>query len=115
MKLFDFYSECEDFNKWLKDKTKAISTEEKDVAKATKAFEKFLTDFSANKKRLESIDSAMRELEIIFPELKKEVLAKQKETHRLYDGLVRVQEQQEKNLEGSASVIFFQKSCKLTG
>ena len=41
----------------------------------------------------------MRELEIIFPELKKEVLAKQKETHRLYDGLVRVQEQQEKEIE----------------
>ncbi len=82
------------------------------MAKATKAFEKFLTDFSANKKRLESIDAAARELEIIFPELKKEVAAKQRETHRLYEGLVRVQEQQEKNLEGSASVIFFQKSCK---
>ncbi len=114
MKLFDYYAECEDFNKWIKDKTKAISTEERDVAKATKAFEKFLTDFSANKKRLETIDAAARELEIIFPELKKEVLSKQKETHRLYEGLVRVQEQQEKNLEGSASVIFFQKSCRFT-
>ena len=78
-----------------------------------KAFEKFLTDFSANKKRLESIDAAARELEIIFPELKKEVALKQRETHRLYEALLRVQEQQEKNLEGSASVIFFQKSCKL--
>jgi hypothetical protein len=114
LKLFDYYAECEDFNKWIKDKTKAISTEERDVAKATKAFEKFLTDFSANKKRLETIDAAARELEIIFPELKKEVLSKQKETHRLYEGLVRVQEQQEKNLEGSASVIFFQKSCRFT-
>ena len=23
LKLFDFYSECEDFNKWMKDKIKA--------------------------------------------------------------------------------------------
>merc|ERR1719347_742959 len=80
--------------------------------KATKAFEKFLTDFSANKKRLEKIDSAAKDLELIFPELKKEVAARQRETHRIYDGLVKLQEQQEKNLEGSASVIFFQKSCE---
>merc|ERR1711915_482449 len=59
-------------------------------------FEKFLTDFSANKKRLEQIDIAGRA----------------RETHRIYDSLVKLQEQQEKNLEGSASVIFFQKSCE---
>ena len=82
MKLFDFYSECEDFNKWTKDKTKALSLEEKDVTKATKAFEKFLTDFSANKKRLEQIDLAAKELQLIFPDMKKDVVAKQKETHK---------------------------------
>ena len=31
---------------------------------------------------------------------------------RLYESLVKLKEEQEKNLEGSASVIFFQKSCK---
>jgi len=112
LQLFDFYSECEDFNKWMKDKSKAISADENDVAKATKAFEKFLTDFSANKKRLEQIDIASTELEVIFPELKNDVSSKVRETHRIYDGLVKLQEQQEKNLEGSASVIFFQKSCE---
>merc|ERR1719347_1746997 len=80
--------------------------------KATKAFEKFLTDFSANKKRLERIDAAAKDLELIFPELKKEVAARQRETHKIYDSLVKLQEAQEKNLEGSASVIFFQKSCE---
>ena len=96
----------------MKDKSKAISADENDVAKATKAFEKFLTDFSANKKRLEQIDIASTELEVIFPELKNDVSSKVRETHRIYDGLVKLQEQQEKNLEGSASVIFFQKSFK---
>ena len=40
LKLFDFYSECDDFNKWMKDKGKAISAEE-DVTKATKTFQNF--------------------------------------------------------------------------
>ena len=45
----DFYSECEDFNKWKKDKSKTIASDENDVVKATKAFGKFMTDFSTNK------------------------------------------------------------------
>ena len=110
MLLFDFYSECEDFNKWMKDKSKAIAADENDVAKASKAFEKFLTDFSPNKDMLEQIDTASNELEVTFPELKKDVTGKSRETHKIYDGLVKLQEQQEKNL--SASVIIFQKSCK---
>ncbi len=77
------------------------------MLKATKAFEKFLTDFSANKKRLEKIDAAAAELEIIFPDRKKEVTelgnfldfhvgllqvaARQRETHKIYDGLVKLQ------------------------
>ena len=53
----------------MKDKSKAIAADENDVA-VTKDFEKFLTDFSANK-----IDTASKELEVIFPELKKDVTA----------------------------------------
>ena len=79
---------------------------------ATKAFEKFLTDFSANKHRLAGIETSSKELELIFPDLKKEIRDKQRETNRLYEGLVKLKEEQEKNLEGSASVIFFQKSCE---
>ena len=95
----------------MKDKSKAISAEE-DVTKATKTFQNFLKDFSVNKKRLEQIDEASKQLELIFPELKSEISARVKETHRSYDGLVRLQEQMEKKLEGSASVIYFQKSCE---
>ena len=111
LKLFDFYSECEDFNKWMKDKSKSISAEE-DVTKATKTFQKFLKDFSLNKKRLEQIDQASKQLEVIFPELKQEITGRGKDTHRIYDNMVRMQEQMEKKLEGSASVIYFQKSCE---
>ena len=96
----------------MKDESKAFAADENDVADANKAFEKLLTDFSANKKRLEQIDTAAKELEVIFPEWKKDVSGRARETHKIYDGLVKLQEQQEKNLEGSVSVIFFQKSCK---
>ena len=111
LKLFDFYSECEDFNKWMKDKSKSISAEE-DVTKATKTYQNFLKDFSVNKKRLEQIELASEQLEIIFPELKQEITGRGKETHRIYDNMVKMQEQMEKRLEGSASVIYFQKSCE---
>ena len=83
----------------MKDESKAIAADKNNVAKATKAFEKFLTDFSANKKRLEQIDAATNELKIIFPELKKDVSGQARETHKIYDGLVKLQEQQEKNPE----------------
>ena len=62
---------------------------------------------------MEQIDEASRQLELIFPEYKQEISSRVKETHRNYDGLVRLQEQLEKKLEGSASVIYFQKSCEL--
>ena len=95
----------------MKDESKAFAADENDVADATKAFEKLLTDFSANKKRLEQIDTAAKELEVIFPEWKKDVSGRARETDKIYGGLVKLQEQQKKNL-GSASGIFFQKSCK---
>ena len=58
-----------------------------------------MTGFSANK-----INTASKELEVFFPELKKDVTGKSRETHKIYDGLDKLQEQQEKNLAGSASV-----------
>ena len=111
LQLFDFYSECEDFNKWMKDKSKSISVEE-DVTKATKSFQNFLKDFSVNKKRLEQIEENSKNLEYIFPELNQEISARVKDVKRSYDSLVKQQDLMEKKLEGSASVIYFQKSCK---
>ena len=83
----------------IKDESKAIAADENDVAKVSKAFEKFLT---ANKKLLEHIDAEA----VILP---KDVSGQARKTHKLYDGLVKLQKQPE-NLE--ASVILSQKSCK---
>ena len=51
LQLFDYYDEIADFGKWLREKAKIVVSTEKDVAKSTKNFERFLTDFSANKHR----------------------------------------------------------------
>ena len=96
----------------MKDKSKSISVEE-DVTKATKSFQNFLKDFSVNKKRLEQIEDSSKKLEYIFPELKQEISSRVKDVKRNYDSLVKQQDLMEKKLEGSASVIYFQKSCKL--
>ena len=69
----------------MKDKSKTIAVDENDVAKATKTVEKFLKDFSANTKRLEQLDTAAKELEVIFPELTKDVYGRPRETHKIYD------------------------------
>ena len=95
----------------MKDKSKSISVEE-DVTKATKSFQNFLKDFSVNKKRLEQIEENSKNLEYIFPELNQEISARVKDVKRNYDSLVKQQDLMEKKLEGSASVIYFQKSCK---
>jgi hypothetical protein len=73
----------------MKDK----SRDENNVAKATKAFEKFLKDSSANKKRLEQLDTAAKELEVIFPESTKDVSGRARETRMIYDGLAKLQEE----------------------
>ena len=57
-------------------------------------------------------DTAAKKLEVIFPELKIDVSGRARKTHKIHDGLVKLQELQKKDLEGSASVIFFQKFCK---
>ena len=93
----------------MKDESKATAADDNDVAKA---IEKVLRDISANKKQLEETDTADMEKEVIFPELKIDVSGRARKTHKIHDGLVKLQELQKKDLEGSASVNFFQKFCK---
>ena len=83
----DKLSTCENLAKSLESGDKDVSS-----ARGTKAFEMFLTD-------------------VIFTELKKGVTDKARDTYKIFDGLVKLKEQQEKNLDGSICVIF-QKSCK---
>ncbi|KAF9795646.1 hypothetical protein SFRURICE_005764, partial [Spodoptera frugiperda] len=64
IKLYSFFAECDDFDKWIKDKEKMLRADDADdsVDTAKRKYEKFVTDLSAASKRLEHIDAAAEEL-----------------------------------------------------
>lgn len=61
--LFGFYRECDDFEKWIKDREKMLRSEDKSdsVETAKRKYEKFVTDLSASSKRIEALDVAVDE------------------------------------------------------
>lgn len=112
--LFGFYRECDDFEKWIKDKEKLLQNEElddKDVEKAKRKFEKFLTDLSASSKRIEAIDSAVEDFIRQGHSQLDKVKHRQRQIHQQWDHLNKLKAQKEKNLEGASSVELFNRTC----
>lgn len=111
--LFGFYRECDDFEKWIKDKEKMLKTDDsgEDVETAKRKFEKFLTDLSASSKRIESIDAAVEDFVRQGHSQLDKVKARQKQIHQLWSHLNYLKSQKEKNLEGASSVELFNRTC----
>lgn len=112
--LFGFYRECDDFEKWIKDKEKMLDSQEfdgTDVETAKRKFEKFLTDLSASSKRIEEIDSAVEEFVHQGHSQLDKVRNRQKQIHQQWDHLNKLKAQKEKNLEGASSVELFNRTC----
>lgn len=113
IRLFGFYRECDDFEKWIKDKEKLLNTEGTgdDVETAKRKFEKFLTDLSASSKRVEAIDTAVDDFVHQGHSKLDKVKARQKQIHQLWGNLNNMKAQKEKNLEGASSVELFYRTC----
>lgn len=112
--LFGFYRECDDFEKWIKDKEKMLEGQEfdgTDVESAKRKFEKFLTDLSASSKRIEAIDSAVEDFVHQGHSQLDKVKQRQKQIHLQWDHLNKLKAQKEKNLEGASSVELFNRTC----
>lgn len=112
--LFGFYRECDDFEKWIKDKEKMLQSEELDdidVETAKRKFEKFLTDLSASSKRTEAIDSAVEDFVRQGHSQLEKVKQRQRQIHQQWDNLNKLKAQREKNLEGASSVELFNRNC----
>lgn len=112
--LFGFYRECDDFEKWIKDKEKLLCNEELDdvdVETAKRKFEKFLTDLSASSKRVEAIDAAVEDFVRQGHSQLDKVKHRQKQIHQQWDHLNNLKAQKEKNLEGASSVELFNRTC----
>ncbi|XP_063699935.1 spectrin beta chain, non-erythrocytic 5 isoform X3 [Culicoides brevitarsis] len=114
IRLFGFYKECDDFEKWIKDKEKLLKTEDPNdnVEVAKRKFEKFLTDLSASSKRIDSLDGAVNEFVRQGHSQLDKVKARQRQIHQLWDHLNYLKSRKEKSLEGASSVELFNRTCE---
>ncbi|XP_012141419.2 spectrin beta chain, non-erythrocytic 5 kst isoform X2 [Megachile rotundata] len=116
IRLYGFYRECDDFEKWIKDKEKMLRADEvtlkrENVETAKRKYEKFLTDLSASGKRVEAIDAAVDEFVRQGHSQLDKVKARQRHIHQLWDHLNWLKAQKEKSLEGASSVELFNRTC----
>ncbi|XP_046688428.1 LOW QUALITY PROTEIN: spectrin beta chain-like [Homalodisca vitripennis] len=113
IRLFGFYRECDDFEKWIKDKEKMLRTEDRadSVETAKRKYEKFLTDLSASGKRIEALDSAVEEFVKQGHSQLDKVRARQKQIHQMWNHLNWLKAQKERSLEGASSVELFHRTC----
>ncbi|XP_045506256.1 spectrin beta chain, non-erythrocytic 1 [Colias croceus] len=113
IKLYSFFAECDDFDKWMKDKERMLRTDEKDdsVDTAKRKYEKFVTDLSAASKRLERIDAAAEELVAAKHGQAAKATARRQQLRQQWDRLLRLKQQKEKSLEGASSVELFNRTC----
>lgn len=113
IRLFGFYRECDDFEKWIKDKEKLLLTDDSNdnVETAKRKYEKFLTDLSASTKRVEALDAAVEDFVRQGHSQLDKVKSRQRQIHKLWDNLNRIKAMKEKNLEGASSVELFNRTC----
>ncbi|XP_043484059.1 spectrin alpha chain [Leptopilina heterotoma] len=113
IRLYGFYRECDDFEKWIKDKEKMLRTDDSrdNVESAKRKYEKFLTDLSASGKRVELIDTAVEDFVKQGHSQLDKVKARQKHINQLWNHLNWLKAQKEKSLEGASSVELFNRTC----
>lgn len=124
IRVFGFYRECDDFEKWIKDKERMLRTDDTtavvvvdgsepaaDVETAKRKFEKFLTDLSASSKRVDAVDAAVEEFARQGHSQLDKVKARQRQIHQLWDHLNHTKSQKERSLEGASSVELFNRTC----
>ncbi|KAK6631754.1 hypothetical protein RUM43_013818 [Polyplax serrata] len=113
IRLYGFYKECDDFEKWIKDKEKMLKTDDStdSVETAKRKYEKFLTDLSASAKRIEGLDKSVDEFVAQGHSHLDKVRARQRQIHRLWNHLNQLKTEKEKSLEGASSVEVFNRTC----
>ncbi|XP_017956520.1 spectrin beta chain, non-erythrocytic 1 isoform X4 [Drosophila navojoa] len=110
--LFGFYRECDDFEKWMKEKERMIKTDDAEgVDNAKRKFEKFITDLSAASKRVEEIDGAVNTFRRQGHSQLDKIIGRQRQIHQIWQRLNNAKAQREKSLEGASSVELFNRTC----
>ncbi|XP_054722410.1 spectrin beta chain, non-erythrocytic 5-like [Uloborus diversus] len=113
IQLYSFYRECDDFEAWMKEKDRVLTTRDpkEGVEVMKKKFENFLTDLSASSRRIEEVDSCVEEFVRAKHSQLGAVKARQKQIHDRWNGLNHLKTEIEKSLEGATSVELFERTC----
>ncbi|XP_022241663.1 spectrin beta chain, non-erythrocytic 1-like [Limulus polyphemus] len=113
LKLFGFYRDCEDFENWMKDKERMLTTDDAndsvDVMK--KKFEHFLTDLSATSRRVEDVDQMVNEFVHTKHSQIGAIKTRQRQIHDRWNRLNKLKTEKERSLEGATSVELFNRTC----
>ncbi|XP_028167432.1 spectrin alpha chain, non-erythrocytic 1-like, partial [Ostrinia furnacalis] len=113
IQLYGFFAECDDFDKWMKERERMLRTDDAgdSVDTAKRKYEKFVTDLSAASKRLEHIDAAAEQLVAAKHSQAGKATARRQQLKQQWDRLLRLKQQKEKSLEGASSVELFGRTC----
>ncbi|XP_076359799.1 spectrin beta chain, non-erythrocytic 5 kst [Tachypleus tridentatus] len=113
LKLFGFYRDCDDFENWMKDKERMLTTDDAndsvDVMK--KQFEHFLTDLSATSLRVEDVDQMVNEFVHTKHSQIGAIKTRQRQIHDRWNRLNKLKTEKERSLEGATSVELFNRTC----
>ncbi|XP_050313156.1 spectrin beta chain, non-erythrocytic 1 isoform X2 [Anthonomus grandis grandis] len=114
IRLFRFYRECDDFERWIKDKEKMLAVDDPDdsVLQAKRKYEKFVTDLSGSTKRMDQLEREVREFERQNHSQIEKVRARLRQIQLAWQKLNRLKTSKEKSLEGASSVELFNKLCE---
>ncbi|XP_035225862.1 spectrin beta chain, non-erythrocytic 1-like isoform X1 [Stegodyphus dumicola] len=113
IRLFSFYRECDDFEAWMKEKDRVLTTRDpkEGVEVMKKKFENFLTDLSATSRRIEEVDNRVEEFVRTKHSQLGAVRSRQKQIHDRWNRLNHLKTEIEKSLEGATSVELFERTC----
>ncbi|XP_060523506.1 spectrin alpha chain, non-erythrocytic 1 isoform X2 [Cylas formicarius] len=113
-RLFRFYKECDDFERWIGDKERMLAVDDPDdsVLQAKRKYEKFLTDLSASTKRVEELEAEAGEFEAQNHAQIDKIRARLRQIRLGWQKLNRLKASKEKSLEGASSVELYNKLCE---
>lgn len=113
IRLFGFYRECDDFERWIKDKEKLLSAEDpnENVDQARLKYEKFVSDISANNKRVENIDKEVKEFEKQNHSQIDKVRARHRQISKLWANLTSLLSLKSHTISGLSTIALFHRQC----
>ncbi|XP_055880886.1 spectrin beta chain, non-erythrocytic 2-like isoform X3 [Biomphalaria glabrata] len=114
VKLFNFFSECNEFEAWMKDKEVILNSKDslaEDMDAVKKKYENLLTSLAANKGRLDGINQLADSIIKSGSAQKTKVQQRQKEINDRWDKLNRLKMEKEKSLKGASSIEMYKSIC----